>query len=312
MMRIVLCCATHRGYRVLQQLHKLAPECELVVFSFREDPWEPPFMDSTRDLTLSLGGQFFESRKLTPPALEQFWESTPVDLLLSVSWRYMIPAHIYRRARLGAYVLHDSMLPLYRGFSPTVWAMINGEKTTGASLFEMADAVDAGDIVDQQSIPIGDNEAITAILARVTETYLTLLERNLHNLITGTARGIPQDHARASYTCKRRLTDNEIDWSLSATQIHNLVRAVSSPYPGAFTYHNGQILRVWSASRITPSRRYIGAIPGRIVEVQPGKGTVILTGQGELLLGNVQYEKSAPTRADLLLNKIGQSLGRQH
>lgn len=309
-MRIAVCCATNRGLRFLEHLCKLMPESEFVVFSFREVAWEPPFCDRIRDFTTSVGGQFFEVRTLTTPTLQPFWDSTSIDLLFAVSWRYMIPPTLYRRARLGAFVFHDSLLPEYRGFSPTVWAMINGEKQTGVTLFHMAEAVDAGDIVDQQSVPIGDEETIATVLDRVTHTYLALLERNITQLLSETVQGTPQDHMRATYTCRRHPTDNEIDWTRPAGDIHNLIRAVTFPYSGAFTYQAGRLLRIWSAQRMPPLRRYVGAIPGRIVEVRPGKGTVVLTGQGELLLEEAQHDQGESTRADQLLNQVGQSLGR--
>lgn len=309
-MRIAICCATNRGLRFLEHLCKLVPESELVVFSFREVAWEPPFCDRIRDFTTSIGGQFFEARTLTAPTLQSFWDSTSIDLLFAVNWRYMIPSTLYRRARLGAFVFHDSLLPEYRGFSPTVWAMVNGEKQTGATLIHMAEGVDTGDIVDQQPVIIGEDETIATVLDRVTQTYLKLLDHNLPRLIAGTPPAMPQDHTRATYTCKRHPSDNEIDWTRTAGDIHNLIRAVTVPYPGAFTYHDGRLLRIWSAQLMPSPRRYVGAIPGRVIEVLPGKGPVVLTGQGELLLKSIQYDQGESTRADQLLSRVGQSLGR--
>jgi methionyl-tRNA formyltransferase len=309
-MRVAVCCATNRGLRFLEHLCKLVPEIDLVVFSFREVAWEPPFHDRIRDFTASIGGQFFEARTLTTPTLQSFWDSTSIDLLFAVNWRYMIPSTLYRRARLGAFVFHDSLLPEYRGFSPTVWAMVNGEKQTGATLIHMAEGVDTGDIVDQQPVIIGKDETIATVLDRVTQTYLKLLDRNLPRLIAGTSPATPQDHARATYTCKRHPSDNEIDWTRPAGDIHNLIRAVTVPYPGAFTYHGGRLLRIWSAQLMPSPRQYVGAIPGRVIEVQPGKGSVVLTGQGELLLESIQYDQGESTRADQLLSQVGQSLGR--
>ena len=137
-MRIALFCATRRGQRFLQKLHELRPEADLLVFSFAEEPWEPPFLDDIRRLTLDCGGQFFEAKQVGAARWADLWESTPVDLMLAVSWRYIIPPRVYERARLGAYVFHDSLLPEYRGFSPTVWAMINGEDHTGVTLLAPA------------------------------------------------------------------------------------------------------------------------------------------------------------------------------
>ena len=309
-MRIVLLCATRRGYLFLQKLVELLPRSDLIVFSFRETPWEPPFLDDIRELTLAKGGQFFEGRQVGSQRWSPFWESTAVDLMFAVSWRYMIPASIYHRPHLGAFVFHDSLLPEYRGFSPTVWAIINGEDHTGVTLFKIAEEVDAGDIVDQDRVPIGLDETIAVVIERVTQTYLDLLERNLDNLVSGTASRYPQDHSRATYTCKRLPEDNQIDWAMSSENIYNLIRAVSVPYPGAYTYLSGQKMRVWSARRVANARQYVGRIPGRIVEVRPGEGSVVLTGDGALLLTQVQMEGGEIVHAVDVLNSLVQTLGR--
>lgn len=308
-MRIVLLCATQRGHRVLQKLTELlAPSTALVVFSFPEEPWEPPFLNDIRNLTLTNGGQFFEAKQVGAERWNHFWETTEVDLMLAVSWRYMIPPWVYRRARLGAFVFHDSLLPQYRGFSPTVWAIINGENHTGVTLFEIAEGVDEGPIVDQAGVSIGPDATISVVLERVTQTYLALLERNLDELMKGTARRIPQDHSQATYTCKRLPEDNQIDWTASTRDIYNLIRAVSAPYPGAYTYLDGKKMRVWSAKRLLDDRSYVGRIPGRVVEVRHGEGTVVLTGDGALMLCQVQIEGSEITCASEVIKSPSRTL----
>jgi methionyl-tRNA formyltransferase len=309
-MRIALLCATRRGYRLLEKLASLAPDVELTVFSFREEPWEPPFLDDIRVLTLAHGGQFFEGKQLGSSRWAPIWESAAVDLMLAVSWRYMLPPSVFRRPRLGTFVFHDSLLPEYRGFAPTVWAILNGEDHTGVTLFEMAEAVDAGDIVDQQRVPIGPDDSIGIILEQVTEVYLQLLERNLNALMRGTAPRRPQDEARASYTCKRLPEDNVVDWSASTERVYNLIRAVSKPYPGAYTYLQGERLRVWAARRLTPERRYLGRVPGRVAEVRPSEGVVVLTGDGALLLTQIQRDGGPIVGAAEVLNSPSQTLGR--
>lgn len=308
-MRIVLFCATQRGYRFLQKLtEQLAPSTELVVFSFPEEPWEPPFLNDIRDWTVAKGCQFFEAKQVGAEHWNHFWETTEVDLMLAVSWRYMIPPRVYRRTRLGTFVFHDSLLSQYRGFSPTVWAVINGEDHTGVTLFEIAEQVDAGDIVDQMRVPIGLDDTISIVMEYVTQTYLALLERNLDDLLKGTAKRIPQDHSLATYTCKRMPEDNQIDWMMSTNNIYNLIRAVSAPYPGAFTYLDGKKIRIWSAKRMLDYRPYVGRIPGRVVEVRHGEGTVVLTGDGALMLCQVQIEGSEITSASEVIKSPSQTL----
>src|SRR5438067_951622 len=117
-MRIVLCCSGRRGRIFLSKLKELSAHSDLVVFSFREELWEPPFLDEISGLARSYGADFFEARDLGAHRWAQFWESTAVDLMLFVGWRYIVPPNVFRRPRLGSFVFHDSMLPEYRGFSP--------------------------------------------------------------------------------------------------------------------------------------------------------------------------------------------------
>ena len=282
----------------------------MTVFSFRERPWEPPFFDAIAELSRQRATRFFEARSRQAASHADFWKTSSVDLILAVSWRYLIPPEIYRLARLGAFVFHDSLLPAYRGFSPTVWAMINGQSQTGVTLFEIAEEVDAGDIVDQLPVPIGAQETIADVLDRVTRAYLTLLDRNLTALLAGTAPRRVQDHSLATYTCSRDPADNLIDWRWPSTRILNLIRAVTVPYTGAFTHHAGQKLIVWAAAPL-PSfpRRYVGSIPGKIVEVRRAEGSVVLTGDGALLLTRVQKEDGDPVCASVLLNSLACKLG---
>lgn len=307
-MRVALLCATRRGYLFLQKLTDLLPQSELIVFSFKEEPWEPPFLEGIRELTTARGGQFFQSKRVGSEQRNQFWESPAVDIMFAVSWRYMIPASVYLQPRLGTFVFHDSLLPEYRGFSPTVWAIINGEDYTGVTLFEIAEEVDSGDIVDQERVPIGPDDTIAAVMERVTQTYLDLLERNLDSLLEGTVPRHPQDHSRATYTCKRLPEDNRIDWTQSAESIYNLIRAVSAPYPGAYTYLSCRKVRVWTARRLTNYPCYVGRVPGRVVEVRPGEGSVVLTGDGALLLTQAQIEDGETFCAADVLNSISQIL----
>ncbi len=309
-MRIVLLCATHRGYLFLKKLIELSTNSEIIVFSFREEPWEPPFLEKINQLTHYSGVRFLEAKKLDNSSLIQFWESTPVDLMLAVCWRYMIPPHVYRRPRLGTFVFHDSLLPKYRGFSPTVWAISNGEDHTGVTVFEIADEIDAGDIIDQKRVDIEPDDTIATVMEYVTKIYLDLLESNLPKLIEGNAPRYPQDHSQATYTCKRLPEDNEIDWSWSSKKIYNLIRAVAEPYPGAYTYLSGKKIKVWSAKRLSGFHPYVGRIPGRVVETRPGEGSVVLTGNGALLLTQVQIEGAQSVCATDVFNSLNQTLGR--
>ena len=305
--RIALLCATRRGARFLERLLTLAPDAELTVVSFPEEPGEPPFLADIRELATRHGARFAETRQVGGVRHAALWEPPP-DILIAVSWRYMVPAQVYQRARSGAFVFHDSLLPAYRGFAPTVWAIANGEDHTGVTLFEMTEAVDSGAIVDQRRIPIGRDDTIAEVMERVTTEYLTLLEANLASLLDGSATRRPQDETLATYTCKRVAADGRIDWSASSRAIHDLVRAHARPYWGAFTVLDGRECRIWEARAVADPPVYVGRVPGRVVEVRAGSGVTVLTGDGALLVRTVQLDGD-PVPASEVLRPVGRTLG---
>jgi methionyl-tRNA formyltransferase len=303
-LRIALFCATARGERFLRELTSIANGAELTVITFQEEPWEPPFVDRIRGAAEDCSASF---RKWTRAGVELF-DDNGFDLLFAVNWRYHIPADIYKRARAGAFLFHDSLLPEYRGFSPTVWAIVNGEDHTGVSLIEMAEAIDEGDIVDQRRVVIGPEETIATVFVRVTDTYVDLLRLNFPAIAAGTARATPQDHALATYACKRLPEDNAIDWRAGTEPVLNLIRGVTRPYTGAFTSFLGQKLTVWSASHLPKHAPcYRGRVPGRVVAIQ-AEGVVVLTGDGAVLVSEVQAEGGLPVNAATMLTKLSFTL----
>jgi len=299
---------TQRGVAVLNALADLVPDAELTVISTPGEAWEPNFLEDLQHLARRRGGRYVEARDLGRLPGNLGWSLADLDLLLLAHWRVRVPASAYRALRQGTFVFHDSLLPAYRGFSPTSWAIINGEARTGATLFAIAEEFDAGDIIGQRAVPIGPDDSIAAVMERVTDAYVSLLQEHLAGLLAGTAPRQPQDHGAASYGCKRVPDDNRIDWTLPARSIHNLVRAVTHPYPGAFTTLDGKRLRVW-ATRPEHSRRYVGRRPGAVVEVRPGAGSVVLAGDGTLLLQRVQVEGGAETEAAQVLAHLSDRLG---
>ncbi len=310
-LKIVLLCATRRGYLFLQQLYKISPNSEFTVISFKEEPHEPLFLNNIRRFTKSINGEFIQARKLNSKKLIPFWKSKRIDLMLVVSWRYLITPEIFNLPRLGTFVFHDSLLPKYRGFSPTVWAILNNEKKTGVTLFKIANKVDAGKIIDQETIPIESNDVITNIIEDVTQAYLILLKRNFKKLINGKVTYRSQDRSKATFTCKRLPEDNLIDWSKSSNSIYNLIRAVTHPYPGAYCYLNGKKIIIWSAKKISRFPQFAGRIPGRVIDIKPDKGVVVLTGDSGLLLTRVELENKQEVIAGKVLNSLNFTLLNQ-
>jgi methionyl-tRNA formyltransferase len=155
--------------------------------------------------------------------------------------------------------MHGSLLPRYRGRAPVNWAVLNGEPETGATLHHMVARADAGDIVDQLAVPILEDDDARAVMAKVTTAAETILKRSLPALAAGTAPRRAQNLAEGEYCGRRSWEDGRIDWGASAERVHNLVRALAPPYPGAFTDVRGERLFVHRTRRLAgaadPDRR---------------------------------------------------------
>lgn len=304
-MVIDLCCATRRGLLVLEALAGLLPpDARLRVYSFREEPVEPPFLDAIREAALAHGAGFTETRKPNP--------AEPADLMFCCNWRHMIPPAVYSRCRTGAYIFHDSLLPRYRGFSPTVWAVRNGERETGVTLFEIGETVDSGRVVMQKAVPIGADEFIGSVVEHVTEAYLGVLRSAFPALLSGNPPLTVQDESAATYCCKLLPENAAIEWRDSTRVIYNRVRAFSAPYFGASTTIGGRVLRIWKAGIPENPLSYAGRIPGRVIRIDNGRdGSVeVLTGDGILRLDEVQLENEPAAPASAVITSLWTTLGR--
>jgi len=156
------------------------------------------------------------------------------QFLFSFYYRKILAQELLNIPRRGAFNLHGSLLPKYRGRVPVNWAIINGEKETGVSLHRMVTRPDAGNLVAQRSVPILLNDTARDVFAKLVCAAEKLILRTVPKMVDGTAREIPQDLSQGSYFGARRPEHGRIDWRLSAREIHNLIRAVAPPYPGAF------------------------------------------------------------------------------
>jgi methionyl-tRNA formyltransferase len=167
------------------------------------------------------------------------------DLLLSFYYRRILPDEMLEDPPLGAFNMHGSLLPRFRGRAPVNWAILKGETKTGATLHRMRSRADTGEIVDQEEVPIGPDDTAIEVQRRVTAAAVAVLARRLDELKDGTAPAVPQDESKATRFGRRRPEDGRIDWSRPAREVHDLVRAVTHPFPGAFTDLFGGKTFVW-------------------------------------------------------------------
>ncbi len=171
------------------------------------------------------------------------------DFLFSFYYRRMLGPELLTFATRGALNLHGSLLPKYRGRTPVNWAILRGETETGATLHHMSVKPDAGPIVDQYAVPILPDDTALDVFRKVTCAAELILNRSLPALIAGTATAREQDLSQGSYFGGRRPADGIIDWRQPARQIHDLVRAVAPPFPGAWTDMDGRPMMI-SRTRI--------------------------------------------------------------
>lgn len=227
------------GVRCLKTLISGGVETALVVTS-PDDPHENRWYASVAETAADYGLSVIAPADANTAQLEQRLEELKPDFIFSFYYRAMLGASLLRAARRGALNVHGSLLPKYRGRAPVNWAILNGERESGATLHYMVERADAGDIVDQQSVPILIDDDARAVFAKVTVAAESVLARCLPQLIAGTAPRRPQAILPGQYFGRRTPADGRIDWSLGARKIHDLVRAVAPPFPGAFAQVGGE------------------------------------------------------------------------
>ena len=261
------------------------------VFTHEDDPAEEKWFRSVQELAERGGLLVRAPEKLgeTETALiRALWP----DLIFSFSYRKVIPVSILELAPLGAFNIHGALLPRYRGRACVNWAVLNGETETGVTLHHMVERVDEGRIVDQEVVLIGPNDTAHDVFKKMIPAARKMLRRSLPSVLAGTARGREQDESRATYFGRRRAEDGLIDWQKTAGEIHNLVRAVTHPFPGAFTFWRGKKLFVWEACPGGGS-----AAPGVVTSSSPLE---VAAGDGVLRIERGQWSDEKETKGDEL------------
>ncbi|MDP2142820.1 MAG: formyltransferase [Gallionella sp.] len=231
------------GYRCLSVLLAHGVDVALVV-THRDNPKETIWFDSVQKLAELHGIPVITpDNPNTPEIVEQIRALQP-DFFFSFYYREMLKRDLLEIPKQGALNMHGSLLPKYRGRVPVNWAIIRGEMETGATLHYMTEKPDNGDIVAQQAVPILPNDTAHEVFQKVTVAAEIALNNVLPALLAGTARAEKQDLSKGAYFGGRKAEDGVIDWSQSALEIHNLVRAVAPPYPGATTMLMGKPVRI--------------------------------------------------------------------
>jgi methionyl-tRNA formyltransferase len=269
------------------------------VFSHEDDPDENCWFGSVKNWADERAIPVYCSVDVNQPEWIRRIAALRPEMIFSFYYRRMLSEMILDLPPLGAYNLHGSYLPAYRGRCPVNWVLVNGEKTTGVTLHHMVKKADAGDIVGQRLVSIEPTDTAVILYRKLCDAAGELLEEVLPPMKAGKAPRIPQDITKGSYYGGRKPEDGRIDWRWSSERIYNLIRAVTAPYPGAFCLlPNGSKLFIWWATQNEQEAEDVGNPPGD-VQVEE-KRVLVQAGQGEICLLDVEIDDKRMTGDELI------------
>ncbi|BAQ81033.1 bifunctional UDP-4-amino-4-deoxy-L-arabinose formyltransferase/UDP-glucuronic acid oxidase ArnA [Pseudomonas sp. St29] len=249
------------------------------VFTHADDPKENTFYGSVAQLCARKGIAVHAPEDANHPLwIERIAKLNP-DYLFSFYYRNLLSEPLLATASKGAFNLHGSLLPRYRGRAPANWVLVKGETETGVTLHRMVKRADAGAIIAQERVAIERNDTALTLHHKLRDAAASLLRDTLPALAQGKITETAQDESKASYYGRRTAADGKIEWKRPAEELFNLVRAVTQPYPGAFCAVGEHKLIVWSAEVVKGNE---GQAPGRVISVDPlriacGEDSLVIT-----------------------------------
>ncbi|MFD5697323.1 methionyl-tRNA formyltransferase [Streptomyces lasiicapitis] len=263
------------GHRTLRALLDSGHEVVLVVTHPKSDhAYEKIWNDSVADLAEQHGVPVLLRNRPGDDELLEALKSADPDLIVANNWRTWLPPEIFDLPRHGTLNVHDSLLPTYAGFSPLIWALINGEPEVGVTAHRMDAELDMGDILLQRPVAVGPTDTTKDLFHKTVDLIAPIVRESLDLIDSGKAEWTPQDRSKASFFHKRSIEDSRIDWTWPAEDLDRFVRAQCDPYPNAFTHHRGKPLRILEA---TVSEGRYGGTPGRVF-IREGDAVVIVAG----------------------------------
>lgn len=306
-MRVVVFGYHDVGYNCLREIFAQRDEVA-AVFTHEDDPHENIWFHSVAECARQFGAPVYTPENPNSPEWIAKLRELQPDILFSFYYRRLLGPEILSIPPRGGLNMHGSLLPRNRGRAPVNWALVRGDAETGVTLHYMVAKADAGDIVAQKVVPINFEDTALTLSYKIAAAAREVMHATLPQLRAGTAPRTPQDLSQGNYCRKRTPEDGRIDWCSSALAIYNLVRAVTHPYPGAFTDLAGLRLFVWQAHPIAGEAP--GARPGQVVlQDLEGRTAHVQTGAGLLRVERIQLDGEPEVEASVL--PAGTLLGTQ-
>jgi len=211
------------------------------------------------------------------------------DLIYCVGWPQIIKREVWQLPTAGCVAIHPTLLPERRGGAPLNWCLIDGLSRSGVTLFYLNEEVDSGDIIAQTGFDISPEDTVKTLLDKTTDAAVSLVREWHPRLESGTAPRIPQDDSRATYTRRRSPDDGLIDWRRTSLSVYNLIRALTLPFPGAYTSHQGRRIIVRESELLRGYKPRFEAKPGEILTVAGG-GIIITTSDSAILIRGIEID----------------------
>jgi methionyl-tRNA formyltransferase len=291
-MRVVFMGTPDFAVPSLRKMHEAGHELALVVTQPDRPAGRGRALRSppVKDAALALGLPLEQHENVNTDEFVAHLRALTPEVVVVAAFGQILREEILDTPPLGAINVHASLLPRYRGVAPINWVIIEGEKETGVTTMFMARKVDAGEIILTRTTPIDDNETAGELYDRLAALGADLLLETLALVEKGEAPRTAQDPSVATYARKLKKSDGEIDWSKDARRVHDHVRGMT-PWPGAFTWYRGKVLRVLATSR--GDRTGGAGEPGEILSLDDGRGIEVAVGEGSVWLTRVKPEGKA-------------------
>jgi len=264
---------------------------------------------AVKQKALELGLRVLQPSKLSDPGFLTEVDSLKPEVMVVVAFR-ILPPELFTLPSQGAFNLHASLLPLYRGAAPINWAIINGEAETGLTTFFLKRKVDTGDTILQRRVDIREEETFGELSQRLSHLGAELVLDTLKLIQRGEVKTTPQDESLATAAPKIEKEHCRIDWSKKAQEVTNLIRGLS-PLPGAYTHFRGKSLKVYRAQPSGDLK--LRGRPGEVLWSSPKEGMAIACGEASLWLQELQLEGKRTITAPEFIRghrvEVGEVLG---